>query len=386
MKRMAIFLKHAGPYHWARLDALSKQSALRIGIFGKDDKDINYEAKQSHKKLDIKTLDQKQLKQWMESSPKVDTVLIPGWSESLAIEALNWCLKNKIPAVLMADSTALDHPRKPWIEAVKSKIVNLFSSALVAGKAAADYLRELGFTAPIYDGYDVVDNKHFAKNARLARKNKASTRKRLSLPKCYFLCVAGLTPGKDIGTALKALSFAFQKGLSQEFNLVVVGDGPFRKSLEEQAMLLGVEKNSLFLGRASYDHLPAIYALSASLILPSLSETWGLVVNESLASGTPVLVSTACGCVPDLVIEGQTGMSFIPGDAETLSTLMLKIAQKPAWGKTLGAAGQQHIKTWGLERFVRGALSASEAAQAAPLKKPGLLDQTLLWALKQRGG
>jgi len=70
------------------------------------------------------------------------------------------------------------------------------------------------------------------------------------------------------------------------------------------------------------------------MILPSYREPWGLVVNEALSFGCPVVVSDICGCVPELVIDGVTGYSFRAGDvgalAQAMSKLQLLSENRPA--------------------------------------------------------
>jgi glycosyltransferase involved in cell wall biosynthesis len=78
-----------------------------------------------------------------------------------------------------------------------------------------------------------------------------------------------------------------------------------------------------FLGARNIDEIARLFIESTALVLPSHSEPWGLVVNESLSYGCPVVVSNVCGCSPDLVIDGITGYSFDVGDIEALSKAML---------------------------------------------------------------
>jgi glycosyltransferase involved in cell wall biosynthesis len=90
-----------------------------------------------------------------------------------------------------------------------------------------------------------------------------------------------------------------------------------------------------FVGFKNQQELPAYLAGADCLALPSDgTETWGLIVNEAMACGTPAIVSTACGCEPDLIVEGETGYSFPLGDTHALADrLRLFIQNKDRdWG------------------------------------------------------
>jgi glycosyltransferase involved in cell wall biosynthesis len=104
-----------------------------------------------------------------------------------------------------------------------------------------------------------------------------------------------------------------------------VGDGPQREELVKTARRLDLE-NVVWPGFRQVDELPVYYALSSAFVLPSTSEPWGLVVNEAMASGLPVLVSNRCGSAPDLVAEGENGYTFDPYDIEELKDRMLVLS------------------------------------------------------------
>ena len=93
------------------------------------------------------------------------------------------------------------------------------------------------------------------------------------------------------------------------------------------------ERQSRSSGTKSLEDISALFLNCTALVLPSLSEPWGLVVNESLSYGCPVVVSSACGCVPDLVMEGLTGYSFEAGNVGALqrsleSVMQLSVSRK----------------------------------------------------------
>ena len=107
---------------------------------------------------------------------------------------------------------------------------------------------------------------------------------------------------------------------------MILGDGHLRPQLTRRVEQLGIAEDVLLPGFKQYDELPAWYGLAGAFVLASTTEQWGLVVNEAMASGLPVLVSERCGCAPDLVEDGVNGFTFDPYDVEGLAGLMQRVA------------------------------------------------------------
>src|SRR5690606_18401005 len=127
------------------------------------------------------------------------------------------------------------------------------------------------------------------------------------------------------------------------------------------------------------------YADAGAFVHASTTEQWGLVVNEAMACGLPVLVSNRCGCAPDLVKEGVNGWTFDPTDPATLAELMTTLASLPETERdALGAAGKRIIANWGPERFATGLIAAATRALRVGPKRAGWLDRLLLYALARR--
>jgi glycosyltransferase involved in cell wall biosynthesis len=134
---------------------------------------------------------------------------------------------------------------------------------------------------------------------------------------------------------------------------VFAGDGPLRALLESRGHEWNVPLT--FLGFRNQTELPEAYAIADVMILPSDgSETWGLVVNEALACGTPVVVSAAVGCAPDLVVEGQTGATYPMGDTLALADALQSVLAKPP----SRAAIRAKIETYSVTAAARGVLDA----------------------------
>ena len=140
-----------------------------------------------------------------------------------------------------------------------------------------------------------------------------------------FVFIGRLSVEKGLFDLLRAFR-SVQERLG-DARLDLIGAGPLKDKLQASVAELGLQKAVAFLGSKTLDEIVPILVNSVAMVLPSHSEPWGLVVNESLSYGCPVVVSELCGCVPELVIDGVTGYSFQAGDVEGLSTAMVSAVQ-----------------------------------------------------------
>jgi glycosyltransferase involved in cell wall biosynthesis len=285
----------------------------------------------------------------------------------------------------MSDSTAEDEPRIWWRERVKRHVVGQFSSALVGGKLHVEYVVALGMPQErIFTGYDVVDNEHFSQGAARARTKSDALRGELGLPTQYFLASNRFIEKKNLPRLLHAYAQYRHRAGNKAWGLVMLGDGGLRSALEELVMELGIQGAVCMPGFKQYDELPAYYGLAGSFVHASTTEQWGLVVNEAMASGLPVIVSKRCGCAPDLVEEGRNGFTFDPYDVDALADCMLRMADPATDRAAMGQASREIIARWSPEFFAENLQKAAEAALNAPKRRFGLLDRALLWALRWR--
>lgn len=297
-----------------------------------------------------------------------DVVAINGYSFYDAWGALIWCKFHKKSAVLMSDSNIYDFPRSIWKEWIKRQVVRQYNSALCAGSSQYEYLVLLGMNkGRISKGLDAIDNDYFGTEAQKARKNPASFRSLPGLenPRPYFLASARLEKSKNIDGLIKAYQ-NYRMRLSDKSGytacrLVVIGEGVERAGLENFIRLNNIPEVSLP-GFIQKGDLPAYYGLANVFVHPTYKDTWGLVVNEAMASGLPILVSERAGCVPDLVQEGKNGYSFNPNDLNSLTELMLLMSSEKVDSRKMGLFSQEIIKNWGLDRFSEGLKQAVQAA------------------------
>ena len=284
------------------------------------------------------------------SSLQPDVVLVPGYYTLPGLGAALWCRFHGKRSVLMTESTQFDHHRTGWKETLKSLLLRaLFDRAVAGGKAHLRYLEALKF--PLHRvgrNYDVVDNAFFRREtATLRAQFKHSD---FGLPSEYFLYVGRLAQEKNIEGLLR--EFAAYRNGGGRWSLVLAGDGPRRQALIELTRTLKVEDFVLFTGQKTSSELPPYYSFAKCFVLASIREPWGLVVNEAMAAGLPVLVSDRCGCAEDLVQPEVNGWIFRPSAPGELAARMNNMEQaSSAELSAMQQASLRIIDGYSLERW-----------------------------------
>jgi glycosyltransferase involved in cell wall biosynthesis len=387
-------------YHHARIEAVVARAALRPCVIQMTDTDLfralDHPDRGSlaygrhtlfphtlERDIDRRQVAPRLSRQLTALRPEV--VCINGWSSGGCLAALLWCIDNRVPAVIMSDSAAEDEPRRWWKEAIKRRIVRLVSAGLVGGSPHAAYLAELGFPRHrIFSGYDVVDNAHFRSGADAARREAPALRDRLRLPQRYFLASSRFVPKKNLPRLLQAYAAYRRNAGPAARALVILGDGNLRPMLERLRHALGLDDAVMLPGFKDYDDLPAFYGLADAFIHASTTEQWGLVVNEAMAAGLPIVLSERCGCAPELVRHGCNGFTFDPYDVDALAKLMLEMASDGCDRVAMGQASRAIIARWSPETFADNLAKAAATAMAAPLPTASKLDHILLRMLRHR--
>ena len=379
---IAVVFEHIGPYHHSRLNA----AAEKLSVTG-----FEWSAREQHPwgapafparyhKVSLFPEAEKgypgsaQLRRALCSAlerVKPDVVAVNGWNDFGSLAAANCCVRCGIPMVVMSESTRADEPRTWWKEMIKRRIVDLYSAALVGGRRHVGYLVELGMPRDrIFMGYDVVDNAYFARSAAEIRNSKFETRKKYELPENYFLASARFIEKKNLPRLIRAYAEYRERSEVQRnasWDLVLLGDGPLQETLNAQLSTLNLHSHVHVPGFKQYDELPVYYVLAKAFVHASTTEQWGLVVNEAIASGLPVIVSERCGCVPELV-QGN-GFTFDPIDEHELASRLLDMASLPDDERQrLGDASDRVAENFAPQRFGEGLEQAAQLALSRPRK------------------
>jgi glycosyltransferase involved in cell wall biosynthesis len=228
-------------------------------------------------------------------------------------------------------------------------IVGSASAGLAVGSLAASYLESYGLPrSQIRIVPNTIDVEAYAAAAQVARAKERAVRARLGLPPRFSLFVGRLVEAKGIAQLLKAQKDAGD----QAAPLVVAGDGPLRGDVEAAP---GVTA----LGFLQPNDLIEVFALAERTVVPSISEPWGVVVNEALACGSPVIATDAVGAAFDLVRDGIDGRIVPAGDVAALARALSEAlpALEPASGP---------IRRWNYDftvsQFVEGLSLAMNAS------------------------
>lgn len=259
-------------------------------------------------------------------SGRFDAFLVLGWNKQCFWQAMRAAWAAGTPLMVRGDSnlrTPVPWPRRLAREWTHRRFIGKFDACLAVGSLSADYFKHFG-ARRVFRSPHAVDNEWFAVQTAQARVRRAYIRRRWSLPEngVTYLFVGKLEDKKRPEDILKALSALTANATDRSaVSVLFAGDGPLRGRLEATAA-----KRSLpvrFTGFLNQSQMPEAYAAADALVLPSdARETWGLAVNEAMASGLPVLVSDRVGCAPDLVSGLSTGAVFPCGDVRALSAEM----------------------------------------------------------------
>ncbi len=360
-KRLAIVWANFGPYHMARIRALTpcfEIMAIELAGYQR-----LYRWEKSETDAPVHTLrngaleDQSQLgvslDLWRKlSALRPAVVLVPGWATLPALSAALWGRAHGVATILMSDSNFDDHRRNALGEAVKRVFVmTLFDGGIVAGKRAASYVQRLGMPpSKIARGYDVVDNEFFSSHVARRRYEVDDLENGPSTP--YFLFVGRLAPEKNVSTLIDAFGLYLDSG--GKWSLVIAGDGPLNGTLRDQADAHIRSGAVVFTGHRNIHELSSLYASAGCFVLPSMTEPWGLVVNEAMASALPVIVSSRCGCADDLVEDGSNGFVIDSSNASNIAAAMARMSRLDLETRArMGQRSQAIIAEYSPERWAR---------------------------------
>lgn len=295
-----------------------------------------------------------------------DALLVYGWNSFTNWLAFFAAFTLGIPMLLHGESPLRqEHARRGVRRAVKRLVLPwLFrrvAAFLYIGEENREFYEYFGVPKEklFFTPYAVDNERLFAEAERLRMRKGALKRELLGLsPNIPVVLFVGKLMAKkrplDLLEAYRRVPF-------EEKALVFVGDGELRGVLESQVREEKIP-HVFFEGFRNQTELPRYYALADVFVLPSgAGETWGLVVNEAMCFGVPVIVSSEVGCGPDLVREGENGYTFPVGDVDELARRLGELIRDPARRKSFGTRSREIVRGYSHTRDIEGIRAALRA-------------------------
>ena len=286
---------------------------------------------------------------------RFDLVVVGGWSLMATQLAIAWCRTHRVPYALMSDNHLLE-PRPGWVRAVKRavlpRLVPQASAWLVPGSLARDHIARYGARPDRTVVFPLtVDVDALAMRADELRPRRGELRSKLGIEEdaVAILQVGRLIELKAPDDLVRAIARA-RSETALPLTLVLVGDGPEEQRLRALARDLDVP--TVFAGMLAGDELVAAYVAADVFALVSRRETWGVVVNEAMASGLPLVLSDRVGAAGDLLERSANGELVPAGDVAAQGAAFAKLANHPELRSAYGRRSRELVSGWGYEQSV----------------------------------
>ena len=304
---------------------------------------------------------------------KFDVLWIHGYATLNSWTAMVAAKMLGIPVLLRTDSTLIDHPRGPLKLALKRiffRILRQFTyGVLSVGQRNTEYWQHhFGTDVPVFSIPYSVDNAFFKRRSQEATGTREELRRELQLApgRPVILFASKLLERKrcmDLVQAYLQLLERHADRADQALRpyLLIVGDGEERPQIE--ARLRDANSEGIrMLGFRNQSELPRFYDLCDVFVLPSIHEPWGLVVNEVMNAGRPVIVSDQVGCQPDLVFDGDNGAVFPVQNIAALTDALDRLLADPTVCRKMGQRSLQRIQAFSFDANVEGLMRAFATA------------------------
>ena len=300
-----------------------------------------------------------------------DAILVHGHALMTYVLAIIFAKLFGVKVLIRTDTNQASEKRKKgWKTLFKKRLLSLFYSRcdgfLYVGERNREFYESLNlprerlFFVPF-----AVDNNFFSSGSAQASRTLKAIKGKMSkseeLPVILF--ASKFIARKRAMDLLRAYKLICERGTKAE--LLMVGNGPEADSLKTfaaQNHLSGVQ----FLGFQNQSALPDFYAAADVFVLPAENEPWGLVVNEAMCAGVPVIATSEVGAAADLIQRGSTGFIYEKGDIDSLASHLEIVLNDKSLRKQMRKNCQESIKRWSFSDTIVGLRRSLEGCVARP--------------------
>ena len=288
-----------------------------------------------------------------------DVLWVHGYAMVNALHGMLAAKALGIPVLMRGDMWLRDRPRSgPKLLAKQlffEMLKKLVSGVLTVGALNTEYWQSyFGDEVPLFLMPYAVDNEYFQRKSLEARQQRNALQQELNLEsnRQVILFASKLQQRKHCSDLLEAYKLYTEETGSRCPYLVIVGDGEERISLERKADADGLA-DVRFCGFRNQSELPRFFDIASVFVLPARHEPWGLIVNEVMNAGRPVILSNDVGCAPDLIRDGVEGCVYPVGDVQALAAALRRVLSSPEVAEKMGQCALNRINTWSFEEDIR---------------------------------
>jgi glycosyltransferase involved in cell wall biosynthesis len=299
---------------------------------------------------------------------RFDALWVHGYAHRGCLAGIAAAKSLGIPVMLRGESNLLSETDDALKLGVKRiaipALLRTIDATLAIGRLNRDYYLHYGVGAErIFAMPYAVDNEFFRSAAERARPERESLRADLGLrpERAVILFASKMQPHKRAGDLLEAYARLSPDAIAEPAAYIVfAGDGEERAYLERRARALKWD-SIRFIGFRNQSDLPGLYDLCDVFVLPSEREPWGLVVNEAMNAGKPVVVSDRVGAGPDLVEEGVNGFVYPAGDVAALANRLRRLIDNADTRAAMGAHALEKVARLDFNADREGLLAALDS-------------------------
>ncbi|MGQ0568864.1 MAG: glycosyltransferase family 4 protein [Armatimonadota bacterium] len=287
---------------------------------------------------------------------RFDLIVTLAWTQPYSLQALLVSKFTGVPVFLWEESIPHEPSlKKRLVMPLIRRVIQSYAGYLAASSRCIEYLASFGVErSRIFLFPQVTDHERFTAQGSRFETDQAALRRELKLPETgpAVMFVGQFIPRKGVLELLDAWRILHARGRSHGAFLVLVGGGELRNRLVEEVRRDGLESSVFVSEFKQQDELPIWYAACDIFVLPSRYDTFGVVVNEAMAAGLPIIATERVGAVGDLVKDGVNGLVVPPGDARALSSALEALIENADRRREMGRMSTELIGGWNVELAV----------------------------------
>ena len=284
---------------------------------------------------------------------RYNTIIVGGYHHPTVWLTFIYALLTRKRIILFSESTLEDKRSNNQVKAwLKRLFVKYSSGYIVPGAPQMRYLLSLGAKRnKIWLAPNAIDTDLFENAIKKREHNKAEIKEMLGIKGDVLLYVGRMIDIKGVQDLIECFPIIQKKYPS--VNLILVGEGPDREKYESLCKYKKIPR-VIFTGFKQQEELPEYYAVADIFVFPTYTDPWGMVINEAMLAGLPVICSQAAGAAEDLVKRNENGFLHKPGDIKAMIEHISHLFEDRSLRENMGRRSREMISSYTPENMASG--------------------------------